>query len=166
VRPLPRHRPSRRSSRVPLLPQNPPRPCRARTPSVTPRTPPGQGHGSDRLDDRSNQETATRDSSIRGGCSHLGALRGRYGRRGWRWRRALPGGSGGAPASLHHGVCRRRGLPLDSSPLLLLSHPSSERNSSSQGFFLLRKMVFFLKPFCVNCGPCLGHKQMGLLGSV
>ena len=36
----------------------------------------------------------------RGALSPWGAS-GRYGRRGWRWRRALPGGGDGAPASLH-----------------------------------------------------------------
>jgi hypothetical protein len=39
----------------------------------------------------------------RGALSPWGAS-GRYGRRGWRWRRALPGGGDGASASLHHGV--------------------------------------------------------------
>jgi len=67
--PPPRPRPSRCSSRVPLPPRNPPRPSRARTPSVTLGTPPGQGHGSDRLADRSNREAATRDSSIRVGAA-------------------------------------------------------------------------------------------------
>jgi len=69
VPPPTRPRPSRCSSRVPLPPRNPPRPSRARTPSVTPGTPPGQGHGSDRLADRSNREAATRDSSIRVGAA-------------------------------------------------------------------------------------------------
>lgn len=62
--------------------------------------------------------------------SHLGPLRGRHRRGGRRRGRALPGGrGGGAPASLHHGVRRRRGFPP--LPLVSPSFPplSSERNS-------------------------------------
>jgi hypothetical protein len=84
-------------------------------------------------------------------CSHLGPLRGRHGRGGRRRGRALPGGRG-APASLHHGVRRRRGFPLRSAPLVSLPPPSfppppsSERARGilSRGFFF----SFLRKWFC------------------
>ena len=81
--------------------------------------------------------------------SHLGPLRGRHGRGGRRRGRALPGGrGGGAPASLHHGVRRRRGFPLRSSPLPLLFHPSSEGNSFGfRGVFFSSSENGFVKLF-------------------
>ena len=139
----------RRSSRGPRG-RNPPRPSRARTPSATQGPPPGQDHGSDRLADGSNRGGDAGFFDPRGGRrSHLGPLRGRHGRGGWRRGRALPGGrGGGAPASLHHGVRRRRGFPLRSSPLPLLFHPSSEGNSFGfRGVFFSSSENGFVKLF-------------------
>jgi hypothetical protein len=94
MQPSPRHRPSRRSSRVPLPPRNPPPLSRARRPLVTPETLPGHGHSSDRLADRSNRSWARASSA----GSELGQgvvgriVAGRLGERG-AWGAGMDRGS-------------------------------------------------------------------------